>query len=96
MLAAITWNDFQRNHTNEKVDMVKYSKRRGAFVLETRAKKSSTITVPPCVTALMGRLLQVVTEQIDLPAIDVPQLQRLGRDIRKPSTEELREARHQP
>ena len=44
----------------------------------------------------MGRLLQVVTEQIDLQAIDVPQLQRLGRDIRKPSTEELREARHQP
>ena len=96
MLAAIGWNDLQRKPDNEKVEVAKWSKRKKAWVLETRTKRSGSDNVPPYVKALMGRVMDVLSMQLDLPPIAVPELHRRGCDVPKPSKEDLRGARHRP
>lgn len=96
MLAAISWNNLQRFKKKEKVDVVKWSKRRGAWVLETRTKRIVSDSLPPYMTALMARAVDMVSGQLDLPPMEVPQLHRRGSHVPKPSAEELRQARPQP
>ena len=96
MLAAIGWNDLQRKPDTEKVEVAKWSKRKKAWVLETRTKRSDSDNVPPYVKALMGRVMDVLSMQLDLPPIAVPELHRRGCDVPKPSKEDLRRARHRP
>ncbi|ELT95642.1 hypothetical protein CAPTEDRAFT_186393, partial [Capitella teleta] len=58
MLAAPSWNALQRSNATEKVDVVKWSKRKGAWVLEERRKKQASDSVPPQLKSLMSRVVE--------------------------------------
>lgn len=90
MLAALSWNALQRSNATEKVDVVKWSKRKGAWVLEERRKKQASDSVPPQLKSLMSRVVEVASQHLQLPPIAEPKLQRRGCHVAKPSKEELR------
>ncbi|ELU18395.1 hypothetical protein CAPTEDRAFT_163206 [Capitella teleta] len=90
MLAALSWNALQRSNATEKVDVVKWSKRKGAWVLEKRRKKQASDSVPPQLKSLMSRVVEVASQHLQLPPIAEPKLQRRGCHVAKPSKEELR------
>ena len=85
MLAAISWNDRQRNLHSEKKAIVKWSKRRGMWVTEERRKARKPGYVPPHIASLLARTIEIVNTKRDLPEIRVPALQPRGSHVPKPS-----------
>ena len=90
MLAALDWNKKHEGVKKKKMVVV-WSNRRNAYVLKKKSEKASDMSH---IFQMMDRAYQVHEEQLQLPPIAPPvPLKPRGSHMRKPTKEELLEAR---
>jgi hypothetical protein len=92
MLAAISWNDLQRKRGPKKY-VVRWSKRRAAYVLERRQKAERPNVAPSHVKKLMCKATTASRQHL-APIVPPVNLKRRGGDVPKPTKEELLAAKY--